>query len=298
MPAIETIGLRKQYRGSGRHALAGVDLRIDRGAAFGLIGLNGAGKTTFIKALLGVVRPSEGSIHVLGGAPGDREVRAKIGYLPERLQLPASWRASEFLASIARLKGLRPYGDEVRRQLSRVGLEGVSARIGSYSKGMKQRLGLACALLGDPELLILDEPTDGIDPLGRVEVRRILQQERGRGATLFLNSHLLSETVRVCDRIGILVGGRLVRQGQLDALLGSGNRHRIRFAPGADPGRLLDAGFSPAGEADVYLCEAADPAALAARLDAARAAGALLVELARDQRDLEELLAEAVEVPA
>src|SRR6185503_10290287 len=134
------------------------------------------------------------------------------------------------LASVARLKGLSLPGEALRRALSRVGLgDDGDRRIGGFSKGMRQRLGLAAALLGEPDLLVLDEPTDGIDPLGRAEVRRILAEERARGATLFLNSHLLSETERICDRIGILAGGRLVREGATVALSRSLDRYRVRF---------------------------------------------------------------------
>lgn len=296
MRAIEAEGLRKTYAGhfrSGDHeALRALDLAVECGSAFGLIGLNGAGKTTFIKLLLGVVRPTGGSVRVLGGSPDDVRIRRRIGYLPERLHLPATFTPRAFLASVARLKGLRRIEGEIERQLERVGL-GADAgrRIGGFSKGMKQRLGLAAALLGGPELLVLDEPTDGVDPLGRAEVRRILAEERARGATLFLNSHLLSETERICDRIGILAAGRLVKQGSIEALCGSGTRWRMRFV--GDTANL-PAAFTPGDSPGVFTCEAQSPALLAEALDRARAAGALLVELTPDLRDLEEVLAEAV----
>ena len=299
MLAIEAVGLRKTYAGlfgkRAELALAGLDLKVPRGTAFGLIGLNGAGKTTFIKSILGVVRPTSGSVRVLGGAPEDREVRARIGYLPERLHLPNAWSPVAFLASVARLKRLREYEGEVRRQLVRVGLAGDAERkIGGFSKGMRQRLGLAAALLGGPELLVLDEPTDGIDPLGRTEIRRILGEERARGATLFLNSHLLSETERVCDRIGILSKGRLLREGALEELCGSSTRFRARFAPGFDAAALLGIGLAAGDGEGAFTCEAEDPAALNGILDQARARGALLIELARDMRDLEDVLTEAL----
>lgn len=297
MRAIEAAGLRKTYgnsRAAPSEALRGIDLAVDRGSAFGLIGLNGAGKTTFIKILLGVVRPTGGVVRVLGGSPEDVEVRRRIGYLPERLDLPPHLTAAAFLGSVARLKGLRGAATEIDRQLARVGLAGERRRIGGFSKGMRQRLGLAAALLGGPDLLVLDEPTDGVDPLGRAEVRRLLREELQRGATLFLNSHLLSETERICDRIGILVAGRLVRQGTIEALCGSGTRWRMRFAPGADASALAAAGFFPGDAPEEWRCEAADAAALDERLRAARSTGALLVELRPDLRDLEEVLAEAV----
>ena len=303
MLAIQAVGLTKVYSsffGKTRQtALAGLDLAIPRGTAFGLIGLNGAGKTTFIKSILGVVRPTSGTVRALGGDPEDAAIRARIGYLPERLHLPGAWTPLAFLASVARLKGLGNAGEAIRRHLGRVGLAGdAERRIGGFSKGMRQRLGLAAALLGAPDLLVLDEPTDGVDPLGRAEIRRILAEERARGATIFLNSHLLAETERICDRIGILAGGRLVREGTIEELTGSATRYRARFAPGTSAAALGPFGFTARGGDDVYICDAEDPAALDARLALARGQGALLIELRRDLRDLEDVLAEVLGSPS
>lgn len=302
--AIEVTGLRKSYRRGllrrrEQEALRGVDLSVPEGSAFGLIGPNGAGKTTFIKSLLGIVQPSAGTVRVLGGAPEDPRVRARIGYLPERLHLPGAWSALAFLDVVARLKHLRPEPSAHRRLLERVGLaEAMHRRIGGYSKGMRQRLGLAAALLGNPALLVLDEPTDGIDPMGRMEVRRLLQEEVQRGTTLFLNSHLLAETERVCNRVAVLAEGRVLREGRLEELLHSGRRWVARFEPGADPQALLAAGLVPGASEGLYHMEAADAAALNAVLDRARAAGALLVELRREGQDLEAVLAAAMESAA
>lgn len=300
MLAIEASSVKKTYRGffrrtGGQVALAGLDLAIPRGTAFGLIGLNGAGKTTFIKSLLGVVRPTGGTVRVLGGDPEDPRVRTRIGYLPERLFLPGAFTPLQFLASVARMKGVAQAGGAVRGQLDRVGLGSDAERkIGGFSKGMRQRLGLAAALIGEPDLLVLDEPTDGVDPLGRAEIRKILTQERARGATLFLNSHLLSETERVCDRIGILASGRLVREGALVELCGSETAYRARFAPGHDPAALAALGFRAGDEEGVFRCDAESPAALNDQLEAARRGGGLVVELARDLRDLEDVLTDAL----
>lgn len=307
MPAIVATDLHKQYKRflskHAQRALSGLSLQIPRGIAFGLIGQNGAGKTTFIKALLGVIAPTQGSVRVLGGLPGDKHVRSKIGYLPERLHLPHAWTPAQFLASVGRLKGVRAEErDEpaLRALLSRIGLGPDSARpIGGFSKGMRQRLGLAAALLGKPELLVLDEPTDGIDPLGRAEIRRILMEERDRGTTVFLNSHLLSETEKICDRIGILHAGRLMREGTIESLCRSTTRYRLRFAPGCSIETLQNAGFVPcerksAEEPLEFEAEAAHAEQLNAMLDQARQSGALLTELNPHTRTLEDVLSEAV----
>ena len=309
MHALHVRGLTKTFGGRfGRRqeALRGIDLTLDRGAGFGLIGPNGAGKTTFIKALLGIVCPSAGEIQVLGGSPADPAIRARIGYLPERLHLPGADTPLTFLAGVSRLKGLRSSTRELEELVAHVGLAAATGRrIGGFSKGMRQRLGLAAALLGRPDLLILDEPTDGIDPMGRVEVRKILAGELARGATLFLNSHLLSETERICDSLGILSAGRLIRQGPLASLRQLRFAWQARFESVPDEAALREAGFTPVGapEPSVPLpvrwrVEAADASALNARLDRARASGALLLELTREAQDLEAVLAEAMEVAA
>jgi len=297
--AIEVSGLHKSYRsliGAAQVALRGVDLRVPRGTAFGLIGQNGAGKTSFLKTLLGVVRPSAGSVRVLGGDPEEPAVRRRIGYLPERLHLPAALDGIGFLTSVARLKGVRVAAQELRDAAHRVGLSNDATRlIGTYSKGMKQRLALAAALLGAPDLLVLDEPTDGVDPLGRADIRVILAEERARGATIFLNSHLLSETERICDRIGVLARGQLVREGPLSELSGETDAYRCRFAMPAPVDPLVSLGFTPGEEAGVFRVRAACAETLNAKLDAARSRGALLVDLRRDVRDLEEVLAAAMQ---
>ncbi len=300
--AIEVAGLQKSYRsffGAEQVALRGVELTVPRGTAFGLIGQNGAGKTTFLKTLLGVVRPSVGRVRVLDGDPEDPDVRRRIGYLPERLHLPAPLGGLAFLASVGRLKGLHLAPQSLRDSAHRVGLSSDAARpIGTYSKGMKQRLALAAALLGAPDLLVLDEPTDGVDPLGRADIRLILAEERARGATIFLNSHLLSETERICDRIGILARGRLVREGPLSELSGETDAFRCRFVVPSPSARLVELGFSVGDEAGTFRVRATSAEDLNARLDAARSAGALLVDLRRDARDLEEVLAAAMQASA
>ncbi|HVP62515.1 MAG TPA: ABC transporter ATP-binding protein [Myxococcaceae bacterium] len=300
MPAAFAVtSLHKRFRTRlGRTesvALDGVDLEVPRGEAFGLIGPNGAGKTTFIKCLLGIAHPDRGAVELLGGRPEDPRSRARVGYLPERLTLPGAWTPRAFLASVARLKALRPERPGLDALLRRVGLaDAGERRIRGFSKGMRQRLGLAAALVGTPDLLVLDEPTDGVDPLGRVEIRQLLAAELARGATLFINSHLLSETERICTRIGILSRGRLVRSGSLEVLTRVQQRWRVRFAPGPVAAEALVAlGFEPA-EGGAWEIAAPDAPALNRALDGARTTGALLVELDRASRDLEDVLTEAL----
>jgi len=293
--AIEVRSLSKTYDGlfgrNKQRALRDVSFTVPRGAAFGLIGLNGAGKTTLVKALLDVVRPTSGNVLVLGGSPADPKVRARIGYLPERLYLPPRWKPSEVLASVARLRGIDRAEAEIRRQLGRVGLGPATERpVGDFSKGMKQRLGLAVALLGAPELLILDEPSDGIDPVGRVEIRAILKEEVARGATILLNSHLLSETERICERIAVLADGRLLTQGALRELCGSPTAYKLRFSRALSEEAAAALGVTLSEEPGAYRCEAKDPALLNALIDEARRRGAEFVELRPDMRSLEDLL--------
>jgi ABC-2 type transport system ATP-binding protein len=216
IPAIETRDLRKSFRtlrGRIVDALQGVTLRVEPGTIFGLIGQNGAGKTTLVKVLLGLSTPSGGSARLLGGLPGNAAVRRRVGYLPEQMRLPDYFNARDFLRYMGRLNGVDS-GVMKRRipeLLELVGLADVRKPVKSYSKGMQQRLGLAQALVNDPEVLFLDEPTDGLDPLGRKDVRDLLIGLRAQGKTIFLNSHLLSEIEMVCDQIVILDNGNVAR---------------------------------------------------------------------------------------
>jgi ABC-2 type transport system ATP-binding protein len=227
-PVIEVAGLRKRY---GRiEALAGLTMTVQPGEVFGFLGPNGAGKTTTVKLLLGLARPSGGSGRVLGAPLGDRESRRRIGYLPELFRYQPWLRAHEVLALHADLIGL-PRAVRARALDDVLGLVGLADRashaVSGFSKGMQQRLGLGVALLGDPALVILDEPTSALDPIGRMDVRGILKTARDRGAAVFLNSHLLSEVERVCDRVAIVDRGRVVAEGPLAEVLG-GRETRVR----------------------------------------------------------------------
>lgn len=225
-PAIEVNSLEKTYsdglwRNRRVPALRGVSFRVERGTIFGLLGPNGAGKTTLIKVLLGIVRKNGGSATLLGRPCGDRRGRRSVGYLPENHRIPRHHTANTALEYYASLSGMP--GREIRRRrpelLELVGLGSwAKSPIRKFSKGMLQRLGLAQALMHNPELLILDEPTDGVDPVGRSEMRVIIQRLKEEGKTIFINSHLLQEVELVCDRVAILVKGELRREGLVAAL--------------------------------------------------------------------------------
>lgn len=229
--AITVKDLRKKYSSGwfGRKvdALRGVTFDVPRGKVFGLLGPNGAGKTTIIKVLLGIVRASGGNATLLGYPAGKRVGRYRVGYLPENLQLPRhqnALSALEFYGRLSRMDKvtIRRRGGEL---LERVGLaDRKKESVNQYSKGMRQRLGLAQALLHDPELLILDEPTDGLDPVGRSQVRDILRDLGEGGRTVFLNSHLLQEVEMVCDDVAILGRGELKYVGSISSLAGESGR--------------------------------------------------------------------------
>jgi ABC-2 type transport system ATP-binding protein len=204
--------LQKHY--GATVALGGVDLSVDAGELVGLLGPNGAGKSTLVKIACGLVRASAGSARVAGAPAGSAEVRATIGYLAELFRFPGWLRADELLELHQRLAGSPGGAAERTELLSLVGLaEEGATRVEAMSKGMQQRLGIAQALIGSPRLLMLDEPTSALDPVGRRIVRDLLLELKARGVSVLLNSHLLSEVERVCDRVAILVGGRIVARG-------------------------------------------------------------------------------------
>jgi ABC-2 type transport system ATP-binding protein len=302
--AIQASALTKKF--GSVHAVAGIDLEVPKGCVFGLIGANGAGKTTFIKILLGITYPDGGAVHVLGGDPNDAHVRKKIGYLPERLAIPEAFSARRFLWSVGRMKGMSPAEIEAEtpRLLERVGLEPAAwkRKTGGYSKGMKQRTGLAAALLGKPQLLVLDEPTDGIDPLGRARIREVILEEVQTGATVFLNSHLLTESERLCDHVAVLAAGKVVKAGALDVLKRR-DAVRVQFQKRDGDIALAAAhGFVHVEELDdtrVFRIEAqGGERAVSDAVQKALADGLVLVELSRELKDLETILKESIGVSA
>ena len=300
---IDISGVRKTYRG-GVHALREVSLRVEPGEIFGLLGPNGAGKSTLVKILLTVVVPTACRGTLLGRPLGCKAALAQVGYLPEHHRLPAYLTARQAVEFSGALSGVerarrRRRADEL---LDLVGLRDWKDRkVASFSKGMRQRAGLAAALVNDPQLVFLDEPTDGVDPVGRKEIRDLLLRMRAEGRTVFLNSHLLSEAEQVCDRVAILLQGRVVKQGRLADLQREGacQRVEVRWSGAA---RSLPGCEGPEASPDDpalarYRVPSLDAADAQPAVDAARAAGAQVVSLVPQRERLEDLFLKAVTDP-
>jgi ABC-2 type transport system ATP-binding protein len=237
--AIETFDLTKIYRSRWKRrevrAVDGISLQVPRGTIFGLLGPNGAGKTTFVKSLLSAVHPTKGSALIFGQDARQPEARRPIGYLPENHRFPTYFTGSGMLDFYAALSGV---GSAQRKKLipellALVGLEQWgNMRLGKYSKGMLQRVGLAQALIHSPTMLILDEPTDGVDPVGRRQIREILTRCEEKGVTIFINSHLLVEVETFCREVAILHKGKVALQGKMHELTaGKGYRLSVAQAP-------------------------------------------------------------------
>ena len=244
MPVVQTWNLGKTYRtgfwmNHKIKSLTNCSLSINRGETFGLLGPNGAGKTTLLKTLLGITRPTTGRAVILGKPTGDRAVKQKIGYLPENAYLYdflTAWEFLEFIAGLFRI----PRSQQHRRiaeLLDLVGLARSTARqkkLKQYSKGMLQRVGMAQALINDPEIVFLDEPMSGLDPMGRYRMREIVLSLKQQGKTIFFNSHVLSDIEQICDRIAFLALGELICQGSLDELLGTSDAYQAVVVGGSN----------------------------------------------------------------
>jgi ABC-2 type transport system ATP-binding protein len=302
-PAAEVRGLTKVYSGGFRkpavRALDGVDLRVARGALFGLLGPNGAGKTTLVKVLLGICRRTGGEAFLLGAPAPDARVRRRVGYLPEGARFPGHASGEQALDLLGALSGLgrRERRTRAAALLDRLGLDGAARarKVRSYSKGMAQRLGLAQALIADPELILLDEPTDGVDPVGRREIRDLLLELRSQGKTVIINSHILSEIELVCDRVAVLNGGRLLYEGGTEELTATRGEWEVEVAGAADGLAGAIAGrarfvrpLECAGGRARFLVGLAREEDLDGILDLVRGSGARLRGLAPHKASLEE----------
>ncbi|GAB4386613.1 MAG: ABC transporter ATP-binding protein [Phycisphaerales bacterium] len=300
--ALDLAHVSKTYRG-GVQALRGIEMRVRRGEVFGLLGPNGAGKSTLIKILMTVIRPTECTGSMLGRRIGDHAVLAHVGYLPEQHQFPSYLTARQLLHYVGAMTKT-PRRERTRRAEELLELVDMSAwadkPIGSFSKGMRQRVGLAQALINNPDLVLLDEPTDGVDPTGRRDIRRIVSRMKAEGKTVFLNSHLLSELEMVCDRVAILLKGQVRLQGTMADLIEPRAGYRIRLGESDDPeaARAAVHGVMPGGvESDggTLLFRTAEAAELQPAIDVLRRHGFTIAHCAVHKPTLEDLFLEAVE---
>jgi ABC-2 type transport system ATP-binding protein len=278
----------------------GLDLEVQPGEVFGFLGPNGAGKTTTVKILLGLVAPTSGEARLFGLPAGDAEARRRVGYLPENFRFHDWMTGAQLLDFHARLAGVSrdERRERIPRVLDMVGLGGRgNDRVGGYSKGMTQRVGLAQAIIHEPDLVLLDEPTSALDPVGRREVRDLIRSLRSRGMTVFLNSHLLSEVEMVCDRVAIVDGGRVIRSGGLAELLGGLPELRVTVDRVDEPllnlmathGRILDV-------VDFTVVLGVEELQVAARLSEALVrAGYCLYAMVPSHQSLEDLFVSLVE---
>src|SRR5436190_6342988 len=222
---VSVQNLRKRYRRRDPWAVDGVTFDLQAGQAFGLLGPNGAGKTSVVKMITSLLRPDTGTVSLFGSDPGNAVARKDLGFSPEDPDFPKFLRASEVLDYFASLLGL----DQAERRrripetLAFAGLEAERRQIRQYSKGMKQRLGIAQAILGRPKLLILDEPTADLDPIGRRDVRALIERLKQSGVAILLNSHLLSEVEQVCDTVAIMAKGRVLKEGTMSEVVPEGS---------------------------------------------------------------------------
>jgi ABC-2 type transport system ATP-binding protein len=302
---IEVSGLKKQYKSAvGRSkitALDGIDFAVREGELFGLLGPNGAGKTTAVKILLDLTRPTAGEARINGLAAGNPESRRSVGYLPEGHKIPGYLTARQALGIFGKMSGL----DDVtikRRSLELLEklriAQWIDVRVKKYSKGMTQRLGLAIAMLHSPRVLLLDEPTDGVDPVGRREIRDILQAEAAaNGTAVLLNSHLLSEIELTCNRVAVLRSGKVAAAGSIEELTRQAPKYKM--VPAAPVDDALVAAFreSGAGVERVnghMLLTVDDVTHLNALVDKLRAGGGMLAELSPVRSTLEDVFVDLV----
>ena len=308
-PAISVSDLSKTYRSGlfGRsevRALNGVSIEVPSGEIFGLLGPNGAGKTTLVKILLGLVHASQGSADLFGRPADTPEARKRIGFLPENHQFPGFLTAEQTLQVYGRLADVpsTPRSERISSLLARVGLaERRDTKVKTFSKGMLQRLGLAQALLNDPDLLFLDEPTAGVDPVGRRSIRDIILDLQDRGATIFLNSHLLSEVEKVCTQIAILRDGSLVRKGTISELTSVDRVYDLTATP-IPEGVLENTALSTSADGAPsdpnlrqYRLHAEDRSSLNELLDRLRAANVEIESITPLRRSLEDYFIDVVD---
>jgi len=296
---IVTDNLVKQF-GKIR-ALNGVSLSVQKGEIFGLLGQNGAGKTTLIKILLGILSPTAGAAQLLDLPVGQVPVRSRVGYLPEDHRFPDYHTGFSLLNFYAGLLGMSREQKRTRipEVLERVGLIGrMHYKIRTYSKGMKQRVGIAQALMNDPEVIFFDEPTDGVDPVGRREIRQLMQELKERGTTIFLNSHLLGEVELICDRVIILQRGEILAQGDIPTLTRQRGLFLIGLADGQEfpVNEVRNQGYQIERDGLYWAITLKDDQSIDPVVDLVRSRGLALRHLTEKRQSLEDLFIQTVEL--
>ncbi|MFN0012886.1 MAG: ATP-binding cassette domain-containing protein [Phycisphaerales bacterium] len=313
--AIDVAEADKVYSGKV-HALRSVRIAVHRGEVFGLLGPNGAGKSTLVKILMTIVRPTRCRGTMLGRSIGHKPTLSRIGYLPEHHRFPDYLTGRQVLEYFAALSGVGRMQRKKRagELLDLVGMSRwESHRVRQYSKGMRQRIGVAQSLMNDPDLVLLDEPTDGVDPVGRRDIRNVLTEMKRRGKAVLVNSHLLSELEMVCDRVAIMVQGRVTSQGTIDELTAYGRRYEIEVenpgvkALGAAAGgdglwtraaARLPAGVKWSANGETLTVETSDAGSVQGVIDSLRAQGQAIRAVRPLRPTLEELFMLAVNDPA
>ena len=289
--AINLVDVTKTYAGRVR-ALNGVEMQVRRGEIFGLLGPNGAGKSTLVKIMTTIVRPTTARGTILGAPIGHRPTLARVGYLPEHHRFPQYLTGRECVEFFGAMSLMRR-AERRARAAAMLDVVGMAAwadrRVGSYSKGMQQRTGLAAALVNDPELVMLDEPTDGVDPVGRAEIRDVLIRMRNEGRTVFLNSHLLGEVEMVSDRVAIMLKGRVEAQGSMAELTAHSRAWRVTIE-GVAPVWTTEFGTAVAAGAQSHIeLKTDDLARLQALIDRLRAEQRVIVGVRETRESLEDL---------
>ena len=289
--AIDLVDVTKMYAGKV-HALQGVAMQVPRGEIFGLLGPNGAGKSTLVKIMTTIVRPTTARGTILDMPIGHRPTLSRVGYLPEHHRFPAYLTGRQCVEFFGAM-GLMRRADRKRRAAELLDVVGMGAwgdrRVGTYSQGMQQRTGLAAALVNDPELVILDEPTDGVDPVGRREIRDVLLRMRDEGRTVFLNSHLLGEVELVCDRVAIMLKGKVERHGTMAELTHDSRAWRVTIESAA-PAWCAEFGvISNDGPRTSIDFKSDDLAILQSLIDRLRADGSVIVGVRETRESLEDL---------
>ena len=303
MNSIQTNGLTKVYSSAFKkkqvQALVDLHLDVPSGTIFGLLGPNGAGKTTLVKLLLGITFPTFGDATVLGEPTSNYKVKKRVGYLPENHKYPPYLTGGEVMNFFGKLSGLN--GKYLEKKIDELLdmmklLKWKKTKVKNYSKGMMQRLGLAQAMINDPELIFLDEPTDGVDPIGRKEIRDILIDLKKQSKTIFLNSHLLSEVELITDRVGILNKGKLIREGTVQELTEKKEEYFLRIEGDSKPfpGNIENVTATKLDDGR-YSLNVASTEDLNKMIDKLRANGIMIYELIKHKNTLEEMFISLIE---